>query len=79
MGWDGFWKSKKDEIIGMLGALDDKIDLNRRMNETHGGHGAGDFQGLVCGFRSGPVRAKAEGQEPYLAQELLDLFPNARR
>ena len=46
-------------IANILGTLDDKIELNRRMNESAGGDGAGALQVVVRGLR--PVRAKVEG------------------
>ncbi len=55
--------------------LDDKIELNRRMNETLESMARALFKDWFVDF--GPTRAKVEGQEPYLAQELWDLFPDA--
>ncbi|MEI6987099.1 MAG: restriction endonuclease subunit S, partial [Rhodospirillaceae bacterium] len=62
-------------IASLLGALDDKIDLNRRMNETLEAMARAIFKDWFVDF--GPVRAKAEGRPPYLAPELWSLFPNA--
>ena len=59
----------------LLSALDDKIELNRRMNETLEAMARAIFRDWFVDF--GPVRAKAEGRAPYLAPELWDLFPNA--
>ena len=61
-------------IARILGALDDKIELNRRMNETLEAMARAVFQDWFVDF--GPTRAKMEGQEPYLPPELWDLFPN---
>ena len=58
----------------VLGALDDKIDLNRRMNETLESMARAIFKDWFVDF--GPTRAKAEGGEPYLAPGLWDLFPD---
>ena len=58
----------------VVGALDDKIDLNRRTNETLESMARAVFKDWFVDF--GPTRAKAEGREPYLAPELWDLFPN---
>ena len=58
-----------------LGTLDDKIDLNRRMNETLEAMARAIFKDWFVDF--GPTRAKAEGRAPYLAPELWDLFPDA--
>ena len=61
-------------ISSMLGALDAKIDLNRRINKTLEAMARAIFRDWFVDF--GPIRAKAEGREPYLAPELWDLFPN---
>ncbi len=58
----------------MLGALDDKIELNRRMNETLEALARAIFKDWLVDF--GPTRAKAEGCAPYLVPELWDLFPD---
>lgn len=62
-------------ISGLLTALDDKIDLNRRMNETLEATARAIFKDWFVDF--GPTRAKAEGREPYLASEIWELFPDA--
>ena len=62
-------------IATILGALDDKIELNRRMNETLEAMARVIFKDWFADF--GPTRAKAEGRAPYLAPELWDLFPDA--
>ena len=61
-------------IAHILGTLDDKIELNRRMNQTLEAMARTIFQDWFVDF--GPVRAKMEGQDPYLPQELWDLFPD---
>ena len=66
---------EQDTIVGLLGALDDKIDLNRRMNETLEAMARAIFKDWFVDF--GPTRAKAEGRAPYLAPELWNLFPGA--
>ena len=60
-------------IAHVLGTLDDKIELNRRMNQTLEAMARAIFQDWFVDF--GPTRAKMEGQEPYLPPELWDLFP----
>ena len=62
-------------IAELLGALDDKIDLNRQMNETPEAMARAIFKDWFVDF--GPTRAKAEGCASYLAPELWDLFPDA--
>ena len=59
----------------LLGSLDDKIELNRRMNETLEAMARAIFKDWFVDF--GPTRAKADDRAPYLAPELWDLFPNA--
>ena len=59
----------------LLDALDDKIELNRRMNETLEAMARAIFKDWFVDF--GPTRAKAEGRAPYLSPELWDLFPDA--
>ena len=66
--------SEQRAIAHVLGALDDKIELNRRMNETLEAMARAVFQDWFVDF--GPVRAKLEGREPYLPPELWDLFPD---
>ena len=67
--------TEQHAIAATLGALDDKIDLNRRMNETLEAMAPAIFKDWFIDF--GPTRAKAEGRAPYLAPELWDLFPGA--
>ncbi|HYW45058.1 MAG TPA: restriction endonuclease subunit S, partial [Bryobacteraceae bacterium] len=61
-------------IARILGTLDDKIELNRRMNETLEAMARALFQSWFVDF--GPVRAKAEGRGPSLPKEIADLFPD---
>jgi type I restriction enzyme S subunit len=60
-------------VAAVLGALDDKIDLNRRMNETLETMARAIFTDWFVDF--GPTRAKLEGRVPYLAPDLWGLFP----
>jgi len=60
-------------IAHILGTLDDKIELNRRMNETLEAMARALFESWFVDFD--PVRAKAEGRDPGLPQPLADLFP----
>jgi type I restriction enzyme S subunit len=62
-------------IANILGALDDKIDLNRRMNETLGAMARALFTSWFEDFE--PVRAKVEGREPNVASSLANLFPDS--
>ena len=60
-------------IAHILGTLDDKIDINRQMNRALEEMALAIFHDWFVHF--GPIRAKLEGHEPYLPQELWDLFP----
>ncbi len=66
-------------IAHILGTLDDKIKLNRRMNETLEEMARGLFKSWFMDFE--PVRAKMEGRWhrgqslPGLPAEYYDLFP----
>jgi type I restriction enzyme S subunit len=61
-------------IACILGTLDDKIELNRRMSETLEEMARALFKSWFVDFD--PVRAKAEGRDPQLPQEIADLFPD---
>ena len=67
-------KAEQRAIAHILGTLDDKIELNRRMNETLEAMARGLFKDWFVDF--GPTRAKAESRDPYLAPEIWDLFPD---
>ena len=60
-------------IANILGALDDKIELNRRMNATLEAMARALFKSWFVDFD--PVRAKADGRDPGLPKPLADLFP----
>jgi len=61
-------------IAHILGTLDDKIELNRRMNETLEEMARALFKSWFVDFD--PVRAKAEGRDTGLPPHLADLFPD---
>ena len=61
-------------IARILGALDDKIELNRRMNETLEAMARALFRSWFVDFD--PVRAKMAGRDPNLPKPLADLFPD---
>ena len=65
---------EQQAIAHILGTLDDKIELNRRVNQTLEAMARAIFHDWFVDF--GPVRAKLEGQDPYLPPELWDLFPD---
>jgi type I restriction enzyme S subunit len=62
-------------IAHILGTLDDKIELNRKMNETLDAIARAIFKSWFIDFA--PVRAKAEGRDPGLPKEIADLFPDS--
>ncbi len=71
------WPPEEERIAitRILSALDDKIELNRRMNETLEAIARALFKSWFVDFD--PVRAKAEGRDPGLPKPLADLFPDA--
>jgi len=60
-------------IAQILGTLDDKIELNRRMSETLEAMARALFKSWFVDFD--PVRAKSEGRDPGLPKQIADLFP----
>ncbi len=63
-------------IAHILGTLDDKIELNRRMNETLEAMARAIFKSWFMDFD--PVRAKAEGrQPPSMDAATASLFPDS--
>ena len=60
-------------VARFLGTLDDKIALNRQMNETLEAMTRTIFKSWFVDFD--PVRAKIEGTEPYLPPDVRKLFP----
>ena len=58
----------------VLGALDDRIELIRRMNETMEAMARALYKSWFVDFD--PVRAKMEGRDPGLPSEIADLFPD---
>lgn len=72
--------SQQRAIAHILGTLDDKIELHRRMNQTLEGMARALFKSWFVDFD--PVRAKMQGRWqagetlPGLPAELYDLFPD---
>jgi type I restriction enzyme S subunit len=62
-------------IAHILGTLDDKIELNRRMNDTLEAIARALFKSWFVDFD--PVRAKAEGRDSGLPKPFGDLFPDS--
>ena len=61
-------------IAHILGTLDDKIELNRRMNETLEATTRALFNSWFVDFD--PVRAKTHGTEVVFPDAMSQLFPN---
>ena len=61
-------------IAHILGTLDDKIELNRRMNKTLEEMARAIFKDWFVDF--GPVRAKIAGRDAYLPDKIWRLFPD---
>jgi type I restriction enzyme S subunit len=67
--------AQQKAIAAVLGALDDKIELNRRMNATLEAIARALFQSWFVDFD--PVRAKLDGHKPAdLDEATAALFPN---
>ena len=66
--------SEQRAIAHVLGTLDDKIELNRRMNETLEAMARALFQSWFVDFD--PVRAKMEGRDTGLPKDIANLFPD---
>jgi type I restriction enzyme, S subunit len=62
-------------VTHILGTLDNKIELNRRMNETLEAMASALFKSWFVNFDL--VRAKAEGSDPGLPKSAADLFPDS--
>jgi type I restriction enzyme, S subunit len=73
---DVLWRPLPEQraIAHILGTLDDKIELNRRMNETLEAMARALFKSWFVDFD--PVRAKSEGRDPGLPKPIADLFPD---
>ena len=61
-------------IAHVLGEIDDKIELNRRMNATLEEIAQALFRSWFVDFD--PVRAKMEGRDTGLPKDIADLFPD---
>jgi type I restriction enzyme S subunit len=67
---------EQKRIAGILGALDDKIELNRKMNDTLEQMAKALFKSWFIDFE--PVRAKAAGRQPAgMDKATADLFPDS--
>jgi hypothetical protein len=66
---------EQSAIARALGTVDDKIELNRKMNETLAGIARALFQSWFVDFD--PFRVKAEGKQPSSPEPIDALYPNA--
>ncbi len=66
---------EQKSIAHILGTLDDKIELNRKTNETLEAMAKALFKSWFVDFD--PVKAKAEGRPTGLPAEISDLFPDS--
>ena len=66
--------TKQRAIAHILGTLDDKIELNSRMNETLEAISRALFKSWFVDFD--PVRAKMEGRDTGLPKHIEELFPD---
>jgi type I restriction enzyme, S subunit len=67
--------SEQNDITQIFGSLDDKIDLNHRMNHTLEEMARTIFRSWFVDFD--PVRARAEGRDTGLPAEIATLFPDS--
>ncbi|GAA4781572.1 hypothetical protein GCM10023219_32440 [Stakelama sediminis] len=68
------WPKEESAIAATIIALDDKMELNQRMNETLEHQARALFRDWFVDF--GPVKARQAGDAPYLAPDLWSLFPD---
>ena len=66
---------EQKSIAHILGTLDEKIELNRKTNETLEAMAKALFKSWFVDFD--PVKAKAEGRPTGLPAEISDLFPDS--
>ena len=69
-----FDREEQQAIAHILGTLDDKIELNRRMSQTLEAMARALFKSWFVDFD--PVRAKMEGRDTGLPKHIADLFPD---
>ena len=68
-------RANQKAIAHILGTLDNKIELNRKTNETLEAMAKALFKSWFVDFD--PVKAKAEGRPTGLPAEISDLFPDS--
>ena len=67
-------RQEQRAIAHILGTLDDKVELNRRMNETLEYMARALFKSWFVDFD--PVRAKMAGRDTGLPEPIADIFPD---
>ena len=67
--------SDQNKIVEIIGSIQEKIELNQKMNETLEEIAKSLFKSWFIDFD--PVRAKAEGRPTGLSKEISDLFPDS--
>ncbi|HEX7490885.1 MAG TPA: restriction endonuclease subunit S [Candidatus Limnocylindrales bacterium] len=67
--------AEQRRVADILSALDDKIELDRRMSQTLESMARALFKSWFVDFD--PVRAKAQGRDTGLPHALADLFPDS--
>lgn len=67
-------KDEQRAIADVLGTLDDRIELNLRMNETLEATARTIFRSWFVNFD--PVRAKVAGRDPGVSPPIAELFPD---
>jgi type I restriction enzyme S subunit len=69
-----FDPEEQKDIAAVLGALDDKIEVNRQVSSALIAAARAIFKDWFIDF--GPTYAKLEGRAPYLAQAIWSVFPD---
>lgn len=67
-------RANQERIAGILSVLDEKIEMNRRMNTTLETMARALYRSWFVDFD--PVRAKMEGRGTGLPKKIADLFPD---
>ena len=74
IAWPNLGLRKQRAIAHILGTLDDRIELNRRMNQTLEAMARALFKSWFVDLD--PVRAKMKGRDTGLPSAIADLFPD---
>lgn len=74
VSWPALELTEQRAVAHILGTLDDKIELNRLMNETLEAMARALFKSWFVDFD--PVRTKMKGRDTGLPTDIVDLFPD---